>query len=207
MKYFTFVLPLILLFAGSLYSKTYTLRIVENEFSSLHLSPEIKAENINLPYPLTPRQYENIDSDHAEEFQINLPLNENICVFDASSLNKDGKIWLREKSREISLGKITDDKFSLKIKIAETCESKDAESKLEEDDEGSGISASANLAISLNTPTLVALAKKTSVRDESTFILGDIPLIGRLFSSKKQNSSYLFIMAILTENEDGGARQ
>lgn len=207
MKYFTFVLPLILLFAGSLYSKTYTLRIVENEFSSLNLPTEIRAENINLPYPLTPKQYENIDSDLAEEFQINLPLNENICVFDASSLNKDGKIWLREKSREISLGKITDDKFSLKIKIAETCEAKDAESKLEEDDEGAGISASANIAISLNTPTLVALAKKTSVRDESTFILGDIPLIGRLFSSKKQNSSYLFIMAILTENEDGGARQ
>lgn len=207
MKYPTFVLSLILIFAGSLYSKTYTLRIVENEFANLHLPPEIRAENINLPYSLTPKQYENIDSDLAKEFQISLPINEHICVYDTLSLNKDGKIWLREKSREMSLGKITDDKFSLKIKIAETCESKDAESKLEEDDEGSGISASANLAISLNTPTLVALAKKTSVRDESTFILGDIPLIGRLFSSKKQSSSYLFIMAILTENEDGGARQ
>lgn len=210
MKNLVFTLSLIFLFAISAYSKSYTLRIVESEFSDLNFPKEVKAENVSLPYQLTPKQYENIDHSKVREFQISLPTDKNIVMLDTTYLQHKDKNWISEKSRELKVEKITDDRFTVKLKISQTCKAELAESEtLADTDEdiqyfNPDFFAIASHVVSLNKPTLVYCAQIGKLTEDSTFILGDIPLLGYFFRSKNKSSSYMSIMLILTENDDEG---
>ena len=206
MKNFLFALSLLLFFASSAHSKSYTLRIIDAQFSHLSFPQEVSEENLTLPCQLTPKQYENLGNAALDEFQISLPLGEKISTTETSSRQDDNEVWTTEKTREFKLEKVTDDKISLSLKISK-CSFPENLKDAQRNDSCSQ-SVSTNAVVSLNTPTVVASLAKTLSTEESTFILGDIPLMGRLFRSEKETTTRMFIVAILTENaEDETPRQ
>lgn len=200
MKHFLFALSLLAFFAAYAHSKSYTLRIIETQFSCLSFPQEVSEENLTLPCQLTPKQYENLGNAAPDEFQISLPLGERISTAETSNLRSDGELWTTERTREFKLEKVTDDKISLSLKISKSSVPENLKDAQQEN--MCAQSVSANAVVSLNTPTVVASLSKTLSSDESTFILGDIPLLGRLFRSKKETTTRMFIVAILTENAD-----
>lgn len=200
MKNFLFALSLLVFFVSSAHSKSYTLRIIETQFSHLSFPQEVSEENLNLPCQLTPKQYESLGNAALDEFQISLPLGEKIAIADTAVSQDKGEVWTTELTREFKLEKVTDDKISLSLKILKTSFPENLKDAKRES--ACAQSVNTNTVLSLNTPTVVAGLAKTSSTDESTFILGDIPLLGRLFRSTKETTTRTFIVAILTENAE-----
>lgn len=194
-RYITLAFACIFCFQNFILAKTYTLRVLNPS----ELPTEF--ENFKFPKELTPKLYENINTNDSPTFQISLPDDTKISVSSTSLIPENKVNCIFETSYELKLKKLDKENFNLDFKYSFAQQKNTCEICTKSE------SVSTTIKLKLNTPTLIAAFEQISKVKDKTFILGDIPLIGRFFSSDAQIKNSSYILVILSENDDDSASQ
>lgn len=201
MKRFTFIFLLSLVaFSFKAFCDTYTLRVMEVSADTLAEYANLKS--VKIPQQLTPKQFENISDKISSEFQIILNDGIKTSISEILSGSDNKTSWAIEKNREVKIDKICGDKFRLEIKFQESHTPQDPQKTDKKFFRKKTADFCACINLKVNEPVLICNTQTDFNVLEKTFLLGDIPLLGRLFQSNSVSTSKSYLLAILSEDEN-----